>query len=163
MLIGVGNTDQASLDWMGPQMEIRHDWDGVKAAATFGGVREAGLGRGEDKSRSPCSESFAAGVARVVPSSGKGTGPLRQVTTRGSTARRSGSSVQSLSHVRFFATPRTAAPQNSLPFTVSRVCSNSCPMSWWRVCDSLGWRQFLEMDLAAGRKGDLDRAPQHLL
>ena len=94
MLIGVGNTDQASLDWMGPQMEIRHDWDGVKAAATFGGVREAGLGRGEDKSRSPCSESFAAGVARVVPSSGKGTGPLRQVTTRGSTARRSGSSVQ---------------------------------------------------------------------
>ena len=30
-------TDQASLDRMGPQMEIRHGWDGVKAAATFGG------------------------------------------------------------------------------------------------------------------------------
>ena len=161
--MGVGNTDQAPLDRLGPQMEIRHDWDGVKAAATFAGVREAGLGRGEDKSRSPC-ESFAAGVARVVPSSGKGTGPLCPVTTRGSIVRRSGSSGQlSRSVMSDFATPRTAAPQNSLPFTVSRVCSNSCPMSWWRVCDSLGWRQFLEMDLAVGRKGDLDRAPQHLL
>lgn len=89
VLIGVGNTDQAFLDRMGPQMEIRHGWDGVKAAATFEGVREAGLGGGEDKSRSPCCESFAAGVARVVPSSGKGTGPLLPVTTRGSIVRTS--------------------------------------------------------------------------
>ena len=28
-------------------MEIRHGWDGVKAAATFGGVREAGPGGGD--------------------------------------------------------------------------------------------------------------------
>ena len=76
---------------MGPQMEIRHGWDGVKAAATFGGVREAGPGGGEDKSRSPWCESFAAGMAQGVPSSGKGTGPLRPVTTRGSIVRMSGS------------------------------------------------------------------------
>lgn len=60
VFIGVGNTDQAFLDRMGPQMEIRHGWDGVKAAATFEGGVKAGLGGGEDKRRSPCCESFAA-------------------------------------------------------------------------------------------------------
>ena len=43
------------------------------------------------------------------------------------------SSVQSLSHVQLFATPCTAARQASLSITNSRVCSNSCPLSWW--CD----------------------------
>ena len=37
--------------------------------------------------------------------------------------------VQSLSHVQLFATPRTAALQASLSFTVLGVCSNSCPLS----------------------------------
>ena len=38
----------------------------------------------------------------------------------------------SLSHVRFFVTPWTAAHQASLSFTISpRVFSNSCPLSWW--------------------------------
>ena len=41
------------------------------------------------------------------------------------------SSVQSLSHVRLFATPRTEAHQASLSFTISWVCANSCPLSWW--------------------------------
>ena len=38
--------------------------------------------------------------------------------------------VQLLSRVQLFATPWTAARQVSLPFT-PRVCSNSCPLSWW--------------------------------
>ena len=37
--------------------------------------------------------------------------------------------VQSLTHVRLFATPWTAACQAPLPFTLSRACSNSCPLS----------------------------------
>ena len=38
--------------------------------------------------------------------------------------------VQPLSRVRLFVTPRTAARQASLSFTVSpRACSNSCPLS----------------------------------
>ena len=40
--------------------------------------------------------------------------------------------VQLLSHVQLFATPWTAAYQASLFFTISpRICSNSCPLSWW--------------------------------
>ena len=41
--------------------------------------------------------------------------------------------VQSLSRVWLFVTPRTAAHQASLSFTISRVwvCSNSRPSSWW--------------------------------
>ena len=39
------------------------------------------------------------------------------------------SSVQSLSHVRLCATPWTAACQDSLSFTISGVCSNSCLQS----------------------------------
>ena len=39
--------------------------------------------------------------------------------------------IQSLSHVRFFATPWTTSPQASLPSSSPRVCSNSCPLSWW--------------------------------
>ena len=38
---------------------------------------------------------------------------------------------QSLSHVWLPATPRTAAHQACLSFTVARVCSNSCPLSRW--------------------------------
>ena len=41
------------------------------------------------------------------------------------------SSVQSLSRVRLFETPWTAACQASLSITKSRN-SNSCPLSWWR-------------------------------
>ena len=41
------------------------------------------------------------------------------------------SSVHSLSHVRLFATPWAAACQASLSFTISSVCSNSCPLSQW--------------------------------
>ena len=41
------------------------------------------------------------------------------------------SSVQSLSHVRLFATPRIAARQASLSITNSRVHSNSHPSGWW--------------------------------
>ena len=37
--------------------------------------------------------------------------------------------VQSLSHVQFFATPRTVACQASLSIMISNVCSNSCPLS----------------------------------
>ena len=41
------------------------------------------------------------------------------------------SSVQSLSHVWFFATPWTIACQASLSITNSWNCSNSCPQSQW--------------------------------
>ena len=40
------------------------------------------------------------------------------------------SSVQSLSHVRLFVTPRTAAHQASLSITPG-VYPNPCPLSWW--------------------------------
>ena len=40
-------------------------------------------------------------------------------------------SVQSLSHVRLFATPWTAAHQASCPSPTPRVYSNLCPLSWW--------------------------------
>ena len=40
--------------------------------------------------------------------------------------------VLSLSHVWFFATPQTASCQDSLSFTISRVCTNSCSLHrWW--------------------------------
>ena len=39
--------------------------------------------------------------------------------------------VQLLSCVRFFETPWTAACQASLSSPSLRVCSNSCPLSWW--------------------------------
>ena len=39
--------------------------------------------------------------------------------------------VQSFSHVWLFATLWTAACQASLCFTISRRCSNSCPLSQW--------------------------------
>ena len=38
--------------------------------------------------------------------------------------------VKSLSHVRLFATTRTAARQTSPSSTIPRVCSDSCPSSW---------------------------------
>ena len=41
------------------------------------------------------------------------------------------SSVQSLSHVRLFATPWITAHQASLSITNSRAYSNSCPLSQW--------------------------------
>ena len=41
------------------------------------------------------------------------------------------SCCQSLSHVWFYVNPLTAACQVPLFFTISRVCSNSCPLSWW--------------------------------
>ena len=40
-------------------------------------------------------------------------------------------SVQSLSHLQLFATPRTAPHQASLSITNTRVCPNPCPLSWW--------------------------------
>ena len=40
-------------------------------------------------------------------------------------------SVQSLSHVRLFATPWTAACQASLSITNTQLCLNSCPSSQW--------------------------------
>ena len=43
------------------------------------------------------------------------------------------SSVQSLSHVRLFAIPYTAACQVSLSITNSRSLSNSCPSSQWAM------------------------------
>ena len=39
--------------------------------------------------------------------------------------------VQSLSHIRLFATPWTAAHQASLPITNSQSYSNSCPLIQW--------------------------------
>ena len=39
--------------------------------------------------------------------------------------------VQSLSYIRLFVTPWTVACQVSPYFTVSQVCSNSCPLSQW--------------------------------
>ena len=44
---------------------------------------------------------------------------------------RRGSSVQSLSRVRLFATPWTAACQASLSITTPWGYSNSCPLSQW--------------------------------
>ena len=41
------------------------------------------------------------------------------------------SSVQSLSHVRLFATPWTATHQASLSIPTPRVYTNSCPLNWW--------------------------------
>ena len=41
------------------------------------------------------------------------------------------SSVQSLSRVRLFETPCTAARQASLSITNSWTYSNSCPLIWW--------------------------------
>ena len=41
------------------------------------------------------------------------------------------SSVQSLSHVRLFEIPWTAAHQASLPSPTPEVYSNSCPLSQW--------------------------------
>ena len=41
------------------------------------------------------------------------------------------SSFQSLSHVRLFVTPWTAARQASLSITTPRGYSNSCPLSRW--------------------------------
>ena len=41
------------------------------------------------------------------------------------------SSVQSLSHVRLFATPWIAARQASCPSPTPRLYSNSCPSSQW--------------------------------
>ena len=40
-------------------------------------------------------------------------------------------SVQSLSHVWFFATPWTAECQASPSITTPRVYPNSCPFTWW--------------------------------
>ena len=40
-------------------------------------------------------------------------------------------SVQSLNHVRLFATPWIAAPQASLSITNSQSSLNSCPLSQW--------------------------------
>ena len=39
--------------------------------------------------------------------------------------------VQSLSHIRLFATPWTAALQANLSFITPRACSNSCPLNRW--------------------------------
>ena len=39
--------------------------------------------------------------------------------------------VQSPSHAWLFATPWTTAHQPFLSFTISRVCSDSCPLNWW--------------------------------
>ena len=39
--------------------------------------------------------------------------------------------VQVLSHAQLFATPWTAAHQTPLPFTISRIYSNSCSLSHW--------------------------------
>ena len=41
------------------------------------------------------------------------------------------SSVQSLSHVRLFVTPWTAAHQPPCPSASPRAYSKSCPLSWW--------------------------------
>ena len=41
------------------------------------------------------------------------------------------SSVQTLSRVQLFATPWTAACRTSFQSSTPRVCSNSCPSSWW--------------------------------
>ena len=38
---------------------------------------------------------------------------------------------QSLSHVQLFMTPWTSMPGSSCPPLSPRVCSNSCPLSWW--------------------------------
>ena len=39
--------------------------------------------------------------------------------------------VKSLSCVQHFVTPWTVACQASLSFTISWICSSSCPLSWW--------------------------------
>ena len=38
---------------------------------------------------------------------------------------------QTLCHVWLFVSPWTAAHKPSLSFTISRVCSDLCPLSWW--------------------------------
>ena len=37
--------------------------------------------------------------------------------------------LQFLSHIQLFVTPWTTTQQASLPFTISQVCSNLCPLS----------------------------------
>ena len=39
--------------------------------------------------------------------------------------------VQSVSHVRLFATPWTTARRLPCPSPTPRACSNSCPSNWW--------------------------------
>ena len=41
--------------------------------------------------------------------------------------------VQLPSRAQLFVTPWTSACQASLSFTISRVCSISCPLSWWTI------------------------------
>ena len=57
----------------------------------------------------------------------------RDVAVRANGCYREGqfSSVQSLSRVRPFATPWTAAHQASLSITNSQSWPKSCPLSWW--------------------------------
>ena len=54
-----------------------------------------------------------------------------QPTTQPHSFYRLASSLQSLSYVRLFQTPWTAACQGSLSITNSRACPNSCPSTWW--------------------------------
>ena len=39
--------------------------------------------------------------------------------------------IQSLSHIWLFGTSWTAAPRLSGPSLSPRICSNSCPLTWW--------------------------------
>ena len=63
----------------------------------------------------------------LIQGSNKGLLHCRQILL----STRKFSSVQSLSRVRLFGTPWTAAHQASLSITNSRVYSNSCPLSQW--------------------------------
>ena len=55
----------------------------------------------------------------------------RQCKLSSSSVAKNISSVQSLSHVRLFVIPRTAAHQASLSLPTPRFYSNSCPLSQW--------------------------------
>ena len=59
-------------------------------------------------------------------------GRFEQLLIKGGTAKKPPvlTVVPSLSCIQLFATPWSAAHQASLSFT-PRVCSNSCPLSWW--------------------------------
>ena len=75
---------------------------------------------------------FGRSVHQPSPCPGEKKQPGAVVMNTNSSVRfSSDQSVQSLSHVRLFATPWTAAHQASLSITNSGVYTNPCPLSQW--------------------------------
>ena len=85
-----------------------------------------------------CNAGDTSSIPGLGRSPGEGNSNLLQHSCLGNSMDRGAwqataqfSSVQSLSCVRLFATPRTAAHQPSCPSPTHEVYSNSCPLSRW--------------------------------